>query len=216
MKYQIIFLLGLFAAINAQFPQLSGSFSFKGSSEDSVLGFVTEFPRYDLYVDISRGLQAVEYTTSFFFTTTTIQVASVNDSAVYVDISGTCEVLTTLFPSVFPFSTTENFWDRFINSTESPPGTFTYDGFFDTYEVIIVNGLPTQLTYEGLGSTISVYNIDSYIDEAPDFTAFRLPADCIQYDCTACPEGVRSSAGTIASSLLLLLAATSMFLLATV
>ncbi|KAI6654545.1 hypothetical protein LOD99_941 [Oopsacas minuta] len=137
----------LLAITNAQFPQLSGSFSFQGSSESTTFGLVTSNPCYNVYNDISRGLQSVVSTQRILFTTpTTVQVASVNDSAEYSNTVDTCVRTIADSLSISPFSVNESTWDIFQRATESPAGTFTVSNIFNTHQVVIVDGLPTEYT----------------------------------------------------------------------
>ncbi|KAI6658015.1 hypothetical protein LOD99_15730 [Oopsacas minuta] len=211
----------MFAATNAQFPDLSPSFYMQGTAVDTTTdGTVITSPRFDIAIDATRELAYIN--SDFIFNGTTFNAFSItseSDNATYSTLTGQNCTMTdgASMTGQSPIPLTSNFWDTFENATEAPPGTFTVANPPITLSVVIVNGRPTVFTIAvadtGFGGIVTVITISNYLNGQPPFSLFTLPESCSEFTCDACYS---SSAAGLASSLLMMLAAIALFILSTV
>ncbi|KAI6658014.1 hypothetical protein LOD99_15729 [Oopsacas minuta] len=211
----------MFAATNAQFPDLSPSFYMQGTAVATATdGTVITYPRFDIAIDATRELayQNIDFISSGA-TFNIFAITSVNDNATYGTFTGQNCTMTdgASMTGQSPIPLTSNFWDVFQGATEAPPGTFTVTIPPITLSVVIVNGRPTVFSIAvadtGSGGSVIVITISNYLNGQPPFSLFTLPESCSEFTCDACYS---SSAAGLASSLLMMLAAIALFILSTV
>ena len=208
----LLCILVIITGTNALGPQLSPSFSFQGTAVSTATAgsimATTTYTRYDVAIDATRGLLASTQVatlesggSSIPFTRFTIE--SVNDSMQYVVLNGVCNSFTYTVNPTNPMSYSPNFWSKFDNAVENPPGTYTvtFPPFVQT--LVTENGLPTSYSYVITGATSFEVTSTRFTNSTPPFSAFALPAACSQFNCTAC----YSSAVNLGSSFILMLLA---------
>ena len=180
-------------------PQLSPSFAFQGTAVESRTGYPTNtLTRYDLAIDVSRGLQISNFEgTSGGTTGSEVILVSVNDTIVHGVFNGVCN--TSSVSSAVSFNYQPDFWGRFDNAVESPPGTFTTTDSSSALTLVTVDGIPTSYSSSSTGYSF-VLTITSYTNSAPPFSTFTLPEACENYTCNSC-----YSSGAVARGSLLLL-----------
>ena len=147
------------------------------------------------------------------FSSERVVLSSVSDNATYETVeqlfSGSC-VMTSLNPNPY-FPIDMNVWELFATAVESPAGTFTYTEGITSYAIVIENGLPVTYTISvSLIGIETIITVDSFSNQAPAHSEFSLPSECTEYECEACYSG----AAAVASSVLLILSALLVYLMA--
>ena len=212
MKHPISAVLCILAIIVGTHANLSPSFSFTGSGTATVTdgSDVTTYvyTRYDYAIDVTRGLLALNVEgTIGGQPLTEYLIVSINDSLIYSNENGVCTTVAFAADPRYPFSYQDNFWGSiFDNAVVNPPGTYTVTIPPLTILLVTVNGLPTTLTYTYASGTVSIATavvFTDYINEAPPFSTFPLPAACSQFTCNSCYSSAIASTGSL---LLLILA----------
>ena len=211
--------IAILATVYAIPPGLSESFYLQATGTETTIssGTTTYFTRYNYAIDTTRmlGFEDVAATTNGV-QGSLFDFLSVKDNLTYTNSNGTCKTM----PGSGNFSQTIIFlFGAFTTGVEAPPGTITYisTSSGSTSVLVTVNGLPTTLTSTSTSSTFNL-DIHSYTNSAPPFSVFVLPDACSDFTCDSCysPTTTPSSAVSVTSSFLLMLAALAMFLFSTV
>ena len=210
MKSLLISLISFSAfllAVSGQFPTLSPSYSFTGTglrTESDQSGAFT----FEVSIDMDRRLQRLETATTSGVFVNFIEISSANDLATYTSVNGVCRDATTYDPSNF-YPIDINVWELYAAGTESPNGIYSFTLSNIIHRVVIEDELPTSFEF-AFGDTVIELIVDNFNDTTPDFSTFCLPSGCSTNECNACYSG----AAAVASSVLLVLSALLVYLMA--
>ena len=215
--------------MNAVPPGLSDSYSFQATGVTLVntsVGVTTlNYVRYNYAEDNTQFLSVMDSTyVSDGAINQEFLLASGNDDITYSDTNGVCT--TSQYASTSLLSGTSELVN-FVTGVEAPPGTVTYNLTYqgDSVILVTVNGLPVSYMSTYIFDTYNVtmiLNIHSYTNSTPPFSTFVIPEACLCDSCyspsatTMSPTTTPSSAVSVTSSFLLMLAALAMFLFSTV
>ena len=140
---------------------------------------------FEVFVDIDRELQLVEYTeTDSGVTTNTITLSSRDGFDTFTILNGECDDTPYAPNLLYPIS--RNVWELYANGNESPDGTYSFEENRALRQVAIEDGLPTVLTFT-IQSTVFTLNISSFNNTTPDIAVFSLPTECGRpFSCPGC------------------------------
>ena len=203
----LLCILAIITGTNALGPQLSPSFSFQGTAvltqTSGTTVTTTTYTRYNLAIDATRELLYANIEAMFAGATFSIYaLASVNDQSAYVVTNGVCSESTYIANASDAMSFRVNFWGSFDNVVVNSPDTYVVTESSTVSTLLTTNGLPVSYNVSFTGYSFAL-TITNYINSAPQFSTFTLPAACSQSTCNAC----YSSAVNLGSSFILMLLA---------
>ena len=203
----LLCILAIITGANALGPQLSPSFSFEGTAvltqTTGATVTTTTFTRYNLAIDATRELLYGNIEAMIADATFSIYaLASVNDQSAYVVTNGVCSESTYIANASDQMSFRVNFWGSFDNAVVNSPDTYVVTESSTVSTLLTTNGLPVSYNVSFTGFSFAL-TITNYINSAPQFSTFTLPAACSQSTCNAC----YSSAVNLGSSFILMLLA---------
>ena len=195
----LLCILAIITGTNALGPQLSPSFSFQGTAVSTITTGTTTYTRYDLAIDIPRGLVYFKLDgISGGVARSLYELASANDNSGYGVLNGVCNGSAYTGNPSDPMGIQVYFWSAFDNVAANPPGTYVVTVSQVVLTLVTVNGLPVTFTSIATGTSTSSFalTITNYINTTPPFSTFTLPAACSQFNCTACYDPAATTTAT--------------------